>query len=289
MSATLRGVALYLGALLLFTGMDAVTKAAVAEVPVLQVLWARFTFHLVAVSAVTLLTTGRIPWRSGAPGLQAVRSLTLVGANLSFTAALVTVPLMEATAINFVSPLIVVVIAAVWLKEAVGWRRYVGVVIGFLGVLVVLRPGMGAVPPAGFLALITALLFAFYQIMTRRLAGVDTPQTTILHTGIAGAAVTALLQPFIWAPLRPEMWGLLVAIGAMGGAGHYLLVLAFERAPASLLAPFAYTQMLWATLFGMVVFGELPDAATIAGGVVIAAGGLTVIWSEAAAKRPPPG
>src|SRR5690606_28170895 len=107
-------------------------------------------------------------------------------------------------------------------------------------------------------------------------------------TGIAGAAVTLLLLPFVWAPLRPEMWGLLVAIGAMGGAGHYLLVLAFERAPASLLAPFAYTQMIWATLFGMVVFGELPDAGTIAGGAIIAAGGLTVIWSEAAAKRPPP-
>ena len=107
--------------------------------------------------------------------------------------------------------------------------------------------------------------------------------------GIAGAAVTALIQPFIWVPLRPEMWALLVAIGVMGGAGHYLLVLAFERAPASLLAPFAYTQMIWASLFGMIVFAEWPAAATIAGGLVIAAGGLTVIWSEAAARPPPPG
>lgn len=285
MTAPLRGVALYIGALLLFSSMDASTKAAVAALPVAQVLWARFSFHLIAVAAVALATTGRLPWRSRAPGLQAIRSLTLAGANLTFSAALVSMPLVDASSINFVSPLFVVLIAAWWLKERVGALRAAGVATGFAGVLLMLRPGFGDVPPAAFFALACAMLFAVYQILTRRLAGIDTPQTTILHTGLTGAAITTLIQPFIWVAPTPGLWVLLVLIGVMGSAGHYLLVLGFERAPASLLAPFAYTQLIWASLLGIAVFGDWPDLWTLLGGAVIAAGGLTVIWAEARRRR----
>ena len=153
--------------------------------------------------------------------------------------------------------------------------------IGLLGVTIALRPPAltGASPPhwAMVLPLGTALLFAVYQILTRKVAAVDDPRTTILHTGFAAATVAAsLAQPLFWTPPPPGDWLLLASLGLLGGAGHGLLVLAFARAPASLLAPLTYTQLIWATLAGVLVFNDWPDAASLAGAAVIALGGLLV-------------
>jgi drug/metabolite transporter (DMT)-like permease len=151
--------------------------------------------------------------------------------------------------------------------------------IGLVGVMVALRPPFltgEALPPALLLPLGSAVMSALYQVLTRRLAGVDDPRTTILHTGLAATAVTSLAQPFVWIWPDATGWAALVLVGALGGVGHYLLVLAFARAPASLLAPMTYTQLVWAGLSGWLVFGDLPDGWTLAGAAVIALGGVLV-------------
>lgn len=263
-----------MGALLCFVGMDVLIKAATAWLPVLQILWARFVIHLACVAIALKLTGRRVPPVSKRPGLQAVRSLVLAACNLCFTAAIAFIPLAEATAINFIAPLFVLVLAGWWLNETIGWRRWATVAIGIAGVLVILRPGMGVTHPASFLVLGTAVLFAVYAVQTRMLSRHDDALTTIFHTGLAASAVTTLIVPFVW--VTPPSSGImqLVAIGALGSLGHYLMILAYAAAPASLLAPFTYTQLVWAGLFGWLVFGDVPDRATVLGGAVIALGGI---------------
>jgi len=279
------GIALMLAALFLFTAMDSAIKLSVQSLPVFQVLWARFLFHMIAVSAALAAMGRRLPPRTGAPRLQAVRSLSLAAANLFFTAALVHVPLAECVAIGFVSPLIVTLLAARMLKERVGWQRWSGILAGFAGVVVIIRPGAGVTHPAALLVLATAVVFAVYSVLTRRLAGIDDAFTTIFHTGVAATLVTTLIVPFVWVWPTARDWGRLAGLGLLGGVGHFLLILAYQRAQASVLAPFAYTQIIWATAAGFVFFGELPDAVAVAGACVIVAGGLFVLWAETRGGR----
>jgi len=162
----------------------------------------------------------------------------------------------------------------------VGWRRWLGVGIGLCGVIIVLRPPflMGGATPhwATLLPLCTALLFAFYQILTRRLAALDDPRTTILHTAFAASIIVSLVQPLVWVWPSAGQWAVLALLGALGGVGHGMLVLAYTRAPASLLAPMSYTQLVWAILASLLVFGDRPDLTTLAGMAVIATGGVLV-------------
>ncbi len=284
MNGRLAGVALQLVALMVFVCMDTILKLLTAHFAVPQLMWARFLFGLLAVAAFFRLSMGRLPWRSRAPGLQALRSLLLAASNLMFSSALVHLPLTDCTAIGFASPLFTVALAAVWLKEKVGPRRWLGVGIGFAGVLIALRPPFltGGAPMhwVAILPLGTAAMFAVYQILTRKLATIDDPRTTILHTGLAAATLASLAQPFVWTPPSLPDWGLLIALGVLGGAGHGLLVLAYARAPVSLLAPMSYTQLIWATLSGIVVFADWPDLTTLAGAAVIALGGVLVALPE---------
>ncbi|MCQ4162212.1 DMT family transporter [Roseomonas sp. GC11] len=285
MSTTLTGILLQLAAIALFVAMDTTIKVMTASFPVPQILFCRFLVHVAAVAVLLRLFTGSFPWRSRAPGLQALRSLSLASANFLFSHALAHVPLSDATAVNFASPLLTVALAALWLKEPVGARRWLGVGIGLAGVVVALRPPFltgGPLPHwAILLPLGTAALYAVYQILTRRLATVDDPRTTILHTGLAATLVSALAQPLVWewpadAWSLSQGWAGLAVLGLLGAAGHAMLVLAFSRAPASLLAPMSYTQLIWAVLASMLVFGDWPDRFTLLGAMVIALGGVLV-------------
>ena len=282
MSPALAGLLFQMAALLLFVGLDTITKAMTTHFPVPQIVFTRFLFHTLAVALVLRLTMGRLPWRSRAPGMQTVRSLTLVCANVLFTVALSRIPLADAAAVSFAGPVLTVALAAWWLREAVSGRRWIGVVIGFAGVLVALRPpfltGEAAPDWAIILPLGTAAVFAVYQILTRRLAGVDDARTTILHTGLAACAVTAFAQPFVWVPPGLGEWAMLALAGVFGASGHFLLIQAYARAPASLLAPTSYTQLVWATLASWLFFADPPDGWTLLGAAVIAAGGVVVAW-----------
>lgn len=281
------GILLQLLALLLFVVMDTLLKVMAAEFPVLQIIWARFLFSFLAVAIALRIAMGRFPWRSRAPGLQALRSLLLAGCSILFTSALARIPLADATAVGFASPLITVALAAILLREHVSPLRWCGVALGFVGVMVALRPPFLTGAPlhwAYLLPLGTAIMFAFYQILTRRLAALDDSRVTIFHTGLAATLATTVAQPLVFQPPGGLEWGILIAIGVLGAVSHGLLVLAYARAPASLLAPLSYSQLIWASLAGILVFGDWPDAVTLVGAVIIAAGGvLTAIPQR---KRP---
>jgi drug/metabolite transporter (DMT)-like permease len=279
MSRTLQGVLIQLAALALFVGMDALLKLMVAVYPVPQLMFVRFLSHVLLVVLAVRLVTGSLPWRSRSPWLQTLRSSMLAIANGALAVALIHIPLADATAVIFASPALTVAAAALWLGEKVSPRRWLGVAIGLAGVLIAIRPPFLTGQPlhwAMLLPVITALANTVYQLLTRRLATVDDPRTTFVHTGFAALLLTALAQPFVWQapPLSDLPW--MVLLGLLGGAGHCLLVLAFARAPASLLAPMSYTQLLWAGLAGVLVFGDWPDGWTLAGAAVIAAGGVLV-------------
>ncbi|MBR0655106.1 DMT family transporter [Plastoroseomonas arctica] len=280
MNTALAGVALQLAALAVFVLMDTLIKLLTAGFAVPQLMFARFAFSFATVAVFFWATTGGLPWRSRAPWLQTLRSLLLCSCSLLFSTALAHIPLADATAVGFASPLFTVALAALLLRERVGWRRWLGVAIGLCGVIIVLRPPflMGGATPhwATMLPLGTAILFAFYQILTRRLAALDDPRTTILHTAFAASIVVSLVQPFVWIWPSGGQWAVLVLLGALGGVGHGMLVLAYARAPASMLAPISYTQLVWAVLASLLVFGDRPDLATLAGMAVIATGGVLV-------------
>ncbi|MBS7791160.1 DMT family transporter [Roseococcus sp. SDR] len=282
------GVLLQLSALMIFVVMDTMLKLMTAEFPVLQIIWARFIFSTVTVAIALRIAMGRFPWRSRAPGLQALRSLLLGACSLLFTASVARIPLADATAVGFASPLITVALAALLLGEWVSLRRWFGVALGFIGVLVAVRPPFLTGAPldwAYLLPLGTATMFAFYQILTRRLAALDDSRVTIFHTGLAAALATSLAQPFVFIAPGAVEWSVLIAIGMLGALSHGLLVLAYARAPASLLAPLSYTQLIWASCAGILVFGDWPDGITLLGAVIIAAGGVLT----ALPQRPPQG
>ena len=283
MNTVLAGVLLQLSALALFVAMDTLLKLMTLSFAVPQLMWARFTFSFLAVTIAMRVITGSLPWRSRAPLLQTLRSLLLAACNFTFSSALVHIPLADATAVGFASPLFTLALAAIWLGEKIGPWRWCGMGLGFVGVIILLRPPfLFAGEPAHWAMLLplgAAALFAFYQIMTRKLAALDDPRTTILHTSFAAMLVTSGSLPFVWVWPTGLDWVALVLLGLLGGAAHGLLVLAFARAPASLIAPLSYTQMIWAVVAGVLVFGDAPDAITLLGMGVIALSGIIVAVS----------
>jgi drug/metabolite transporter (DMT)-like permease len=288
MSRTLQGVLLQLVALALFVSMDALLKLLVARYPVPQLMFLRFLAHTLLVVLALKLVTGRVPWRSRAPLLQTVRSVMLAIANAALSVALVYVPLADATAVTFAAPALTVALAALWLGERVTPLRWAGVGIGLAGVLVAIRPPFLTGEPlhwAMLLPLVTAASNGLYQLLTRRLAGVDDPRTTFVHTGLAALVLSGLAMPFFWQTPALADLPLMLLLGVLGASGHCLLVLAFARAPASLLAPMSYVQLVWAAVAGVVVFADWPDGWTLLGAAIIAAGGVLVAFPAGRGRR----
>jgi len=233
---------------------------------------------------------GRGLLHSNRPGLQIIRSLLLFAATCSNFAALQYLQLAETSAIFFSTPLMVAVLAVPLLGEHIGPRRWAAIVIGFFGVMIVIRPGLGLMHWAAGLSLLAALFGGLYQITTRKLAGVDRAVTTTFYSALIGALVITPLAPFVWK--TPDLTDalLMIALGALGGFGHWLLILAHRLAPAPILAPFNYIQLLPMMFFGFVVFGDLPDVWTLAGAGVVLISGLYLLYRERQVKavRPPP-
>jgi drug/metabolite transporter (DMT)-like permease len=188
--------------------------------------------------------------------------------------------LADATAVTFVGPLLAVAMSVPLLGEWVGPRRWTGVLIGFVGALIIIRPGTGVMEFAAFLPLGAALCFALYQIATRRLRGIDGPVTTLAFMAVTGTVVTSAIVPFFW--ILPDLAGglLMGSLGMLGTTGHFALIKAFESAPVSVIAPFDYTALIWAALFGYFIFNEMPDTFTILGALVITGSGLYILRRE---------
>jgi drug/metabolite transporter (DMT)-like permease len=284
-SPALRGILLYLAAIFLFTCLDTLSKYMTRDYHVVQMAWGRYVFHAAFVLALTPKHGLLASLRSKRPGFQILRASLLMFVTLLFFIALTFLPLADVTAIAFVAPLIVTALAFFVLKEKVGIRRWSAILVGLVGVLIIIRPGFAVIHWAVFAALALAVMNAFYHLATRMLAGVDSPQTTIFYTGLVGAVGFSLVVPFFWTPPDFIGWVMLVALGLLGGLSHYLMILAYARAPASTLAPYAYTAIVWVTIQGYLVFGDFPDAWTMLGAAIIVGSGLYVFYREAQHRR----
>jgi drug/metabolite transporter (DMT)-like permease len=281
------GIALTVLAVLLFTVMDTIGKSLTASYPVQQVVWARYFFNLVALSLlIPILGVGRLV-RTRHLGLQIGRGALVALATLCLFTAISVVPLADAYAITFAAPLLVTLFSIPLLGERVGWRRWTAVLIGFAGVLIVIRPGFVALHWAMLMPLVTAVCFALYQILTRKLAGMpgETAFAMLFYLSLVGALVLSAIVPFFWHPVMPSHWGPMAAMGLLGAVGHLLLIRALTLTPASLVAPFTYSQIIWAIGLGYLVFGDLPDGWMLIGCGVIIASGLYVFYREAVRAR----
>jgi drug/metabolite transporter (DMT)-like permease len=204
----------------------------------------------------------------------------------SLFVSLTYLPIAEATAIGFTGPLFITALSVPLLGERVGWYRWLAVIVGLAGVLVIVRPGGAIWHWSAGMALLGAICFALFQIITRRLANQDHHHTTLLYTSMGGAAWASLVVPFFWTTPTTAHVLMFLALGAMGAAAHFSMLQAFARAEASLLAPFNYSKLIWVTVLGYLVFGDFPGWDTLLGSVVIAGAGLFVIYRES--RRPPP-
>jgi drug/metabolite transporter (DMT)-like permease len=276
----LRGVLLMLSAGLAFSIMDATGKHLTHSLPVVEITWGRYLFHLLALPLFLGGSSLRAAVRSTRVGLQIVRSALLMGSTFIFFLAVKYIPLGDATSIGFVGPLIVTALSVPLLRERVGPRRWTAVCIGFASVLIIIRPGIGMVHWAAALPLASAGCFALYQITTRILSRSDSAATTYFYSATVGLAVTTAVLPLAWTMPSPADWVGLVFLGGMGGFSHYLLIRAFGFAPASLLAPFAYCQLIWSITIGYLWFGDFPDRWTFFGAALVAASGLYVLYRE---------
>ncbi len=281
-----RALVLVTLAVLMLTMLDASVKYLVQSYPLAMVSWARYFFHLVTFGAWILATHRSVAVRTRRLSLQIVRALLLVVMTFLFIAALGQMPLADATAINFLSPVVVTALSAIVLGEAVGWHRWLAVSVGFVGVLIIIRPGTDVINWGALLALAATFFFALYQIATRALASTDLAATTMFYTALVGTAATTAIVPFFWAMPTPVDIGLMALSGVMGGGGHFLLIHAYRHAEASLIAPLFYVQIVFSVAFGYVAFDETPDAWTFAGAALIILGGLWIWWRERHERRP---
>lgn len=277
MPPVLRAILLMLATGFCFVSMQAAAKAAAAEgYDPIQIVWARFTLHLLGVIALTPMRPTHLV-RTPRPILQALRGGFLVGSTACAFAALARMPLPEMSVITFSAPLMVMVLAASLLGEKVGWRRWVAAGTGFAGVVAVVRPESVTLSDGTVFAFGMALFYALYQIATRALAAAAPPLTALFYAAFVGAVASSLLVPFFWRAPDPLGWLLLALPALFGGVGQYLLIRAYALAPANLLAPFMYVELIWSLMFGLTVFGFWPDGRTLMGAAVIIASGL-YIW-----------
>lgn len=265
-------------AVILFAVMDSVSKYLTRFYPVSTVVWARYTFHTVLVILVLGPRLGAELVRTRRPGAQVVRGLLLLGASLFIVTSLKYLPLAEVCAISFVSPLIVTLMAVFILREKVELARWLAVVSGFIGVLIIIRPGSGLFSWAALLPLASSLCFASYQILTRRLAGLENPMTSIFYSGLVGTLLLALPLTITWVPVQEiSHLALFALIGTISGCSHLMLIKAYEHAPASAIAPFSYTQLIWATAIGYFAFNDFPDHWSLIGIAVLIASGIYTV------------
>jgi drug/metabolite transporter (DMT)-like permease len=275
-----KGIALMLASTVFLGTSDVTAKYLSTTLPSIEIAWIRFlVFALIMVPAM-VPGTRLFALKTGRPGLQLARGAALLGSSLLFITGLRYLPIAEASATAFVSPLFVTALSIVLLSESVGIRRWLATATGLLGVLIIIRPGTSAFHVAAFFPIVSALCWAVTLIMTRMMSGKETATTTMTYSSIAGIAIVSALVPFVW--VAPSWHDILfgILIGVASTAGQWIVVLAFRYADASVLAPFSYTQLLWVSILGFLVFGELPDIWTVVGAAFIVASGLYTAHRE---------
>ena len=267
------GILLMLCAVGCFAAADTLGKILVADYSALQLLWVRNCVHVLAIMLLGWPILGKALFRANNVRWQWQRGLLLLLCSFLALTSLRFMPVAEFTAIIFISPLIMTLLAARWLKERVSCARWCAVGAGFAGVMLIIRPGSNLFGWAALIPLVLSGLAAFFAILTRKYARDDDALTTLFYTGLVGALASSLTILFVWRTPPPGDWPALLALGVIAAAGHYMFVLAFRRAPASTLSPFSYAQLIFAVIFGYVVLHAVPDQWSIIGmGVVLASG-----------------
>jgi len=271
-----RGIALLVLAVFFFVLLDSTSKHLATRWPVSLVVWIRYAVHLLLMTVLLAPRLGRHLVSTRRPLLQIVRGGCLLLTSWFIVAALQRMPLAETTAIVFLAPLLVTVLARLVLHESVSPMRWLAVVTGFIGVWLVARPGTAIEHTGVLLALCAACAFASYQILTRLLSPTERPLTLLFYTALVGTVVMSFALPWIWEGPRPDLpaLGQMIGMGVFGGVGHFLLIQAFRCAPASTLSPVLYIQLAWATVLGWAFFDHLPDSAGMLGIAIIAAAGI---------------
>ncbi len=278
------GIAWMLLTMLLFVSMDACAKYLSQSLHVAEIVWGRYFFHLLLLSCLlaprlkTLMTTSYI-------GLQLLRSVLLLFTTCAFFTGLTYIPLADASLIMLASPIIVTALSVPVLKEKVGPRRWASIAIGCIGALIIIRLGIGTMQPAALFPLAAAILYGLYQISTRYLSHSEPVLTNLLYSALIGTIVMTLVVPFFWQMPTTNEWILMVTLGLFGGFGHFTLIKSLSVAEASTVTPFTYSNLIWATLFGFIVFGDLPDRWTILGAAIIVSSGLYIYHREHVKSR----
>ena len=273
-------------AVAIFSVGDLMAKYLTRFYPIALIVWARFAFHLLFVVLMlgpryrsSLVRTERL-------GAQLLRGLLLVCGSIFFVSGLKYMPLAEATSIAYLAPLLVTLMSVAFLKEKVELARWIAVLCGFIGVLTIIRPGSSVFSWAVLLPIGNAIVFASYQILTRRLAGLESPYTSIFYAGLVGTALMAFALPSVWMlPQSALHAALFVGIGSLGGFGHLILIKAYDHAPASRLAPFSYSQLIWVAAIGFFAFGEFPDAWSLLGIAILVASGIYIASHQRRSER----
>jgi drug/metabolite transporter (DMT)-like permease len=277
----LTGIALMCGAVACFACLDSSAKFLSRDMSVIQVVWARYAGAFVLAFGLSNPFTYPGLMRSKRPMLQVGRSLSLLLSSFLNLLALRHLQLDQALAITFSTPFLVAALAGPILDEWVGVRRLAAIAVGFIGVLVVARPGFGSIHPAALFSLAAAFTLAFYSVTPRLLARNDSSETTLFYSNIVGFIATSPLLPLVWTPpANAADIALMIAVGVFGAVGHYLLIVAHHYTPASVLSPFMYTQLLWAGTLGYLVFHDVPNQWTLAGAGIVVGSGLYLLHRE---------
>ena len=284
-SESLLGILLMPAGMFVFSAVDTQAKFLTQPLDPVQIVWSRQLGLLLGVFAL-LAVRGTSVLHTKQPVLQVTRGFMAAGSALLFIIAISYVPLADAVAVSFIAPFVVTVLGALLLGERVGIRRWSAVIIGFLGSMIIIRPGMGALHPAVMLVVVAAILFALRQIISRALADTDRTPTTIAYTALVGRFLLSLPLPFVWQwPTSSTKLILLTSIAIMAAGAEILVIKALEVAQAVVVAPMQYTLILWGTAYGYFVFGQFPDFWTWVGAIVIIASGLYTLQRDARASR----
>jgi drug/metabolite transporter (DMT)-like permease len=277
----LRGTLLVVLAVGIFAVMDTIAKYLARSYPVSGVVWARYAANLIVLLAF-LAARGELKrLRTARPGLQVMRGLLLAGASLFYFTSLTVLPMAEAAAIGFVMPLFLALLAVPMLGERMDGARLAAVFVGLAGALVIVRPGAAVFTPYALLPVGMAVCNALYQILTRKIAGIEHPLTSLIWGAIVGAVLLSFTLPFAWVtPTNPVHWALLGVIGVLASVGHFVLIRAYDYASATGLAPFFYTQLVWVMLLGWLVFGDFPDGWSLLGMGIIVASGIFLVGRQ---------
>lgn len=275
-----RGIALVLLSTIFLGCSDVTAKYLSTSLPSIEITWIRFLTFTLLFTPVMLPASPFYAMRTKRPGLHVMRGAALLGSSLFFITGLGFLPIAEASATGFVAPLFVTALSIVFLGEKVGMRRWIATALGLIGVLIILRPGTSAFHPAAVFPLISAACWAGTLILTRMMSGREAVVTTMAYSSLTGLAILTALVPFVWVTPSWTAIALGIFIGVASTAGQWIVVLAYRYGDASVLAPFSYTQLLWVSILGYFIFGEVPDVFTITGAAFIVASGLYIAHRE---------